>query len=158
MYPPLLTSSIRSAWSRRLSCSNLSPFSCNQSTSSLWPPWPSSPQWPPTMTGITTDMTNLTVTTIMTTTPSWEYPFTSSVDFWTIFCYKSYYCIKNQYCVPHRQLFQTKSADYDIGLVSCPARWSFSFILGHLHQSSIFPTSRRNRNIVQLCTNIGPHP
>ena len=75
-----------------------------------------------TLSHITTDMTNLTVTTIMTTTPSWEYPFTSLVDFWTIFCYKSYYCIKNQYCVPHRQLFQTKSADYDIGLVRCPAR------------------------------------
>ena len=34
-----------------------------------------------TMTGITTVMTIMTVTTIITTTPSWKYPFTSSVNF-----------------------------------------------------------------------------
>ena len=38
-------------------------------------------------------------------------------------------------------------------LVSYPTRWSFSFILGPLHWSSIFLTSRGKRNIVQLCTN-----
>ena len=31
-------------------------------------------------------------------------------------------------------------------LVSYPTRWSFSFILGLLHWSSIFPTSREHRN------------
>ena len=41
-------------------------------------------------------------------------------------------------------------------LVSYPTRWSFSFILGPLHWSSIFLTSRGKRNIVQLCTNTGP--
>ena len=38
-------------------------------------------------------------------------------------------------------------------LVSYPTRWSFSFILGPLHWSSIFLTSSEQRNIVQLCTN-----
>ena len=37
-------------------------------------------------------------------------------------------------------------------VVSYPSRWSFSFILGPLHWSSIFLTSREQRNIVQLCT------
>ena len=37
-------------------------------------------------------------------------------------------------------------------LVSYPAIWSFPFILGPLHWSSIFPTSREHRNKVQLCT------
>ena len=36
-------------------------------------------------------------------------------------------------------------------LVSYPTRLSFSFILGLLQRSSVFPTSRENRNIVQLC-------
>ena len=39
-------------------------------------------------------------------------------------------------------------------LVSYPTRWSFSFILGPLHWSSIFLTSREQRNIVQLCTTL----
>ena len=38
-------------------------------------------------------------------------------------------------------------------VVSYPTRWSFSFILGPLHWSSIFLTSSEQRNIVQLCTN-----
>ena len=38
-------------------------------------------------------------------------------------------------------------------LVSNPVRWSLSFILGPLLWSSIFPTSREQRIIVQLCTN-----
>ena len=42
----------------------------------------------------------------------------------------------------------------NLNLVSYPARWSFPFILGPLHWSSIFPTSREHRNIVQLCTNL----
>ena len=33
-------------------------------------------------------------------------------------------------------------------VVSYPARWSFPFLLWPLHWSSIFPTSRENRNIV----------
>ena len=37
-------------------------------------------------------------------------------------------------------------------LISYPARWSFLFILGTLHWSSIFPTSREHKNIEQLCT------
>ena len=36
--------------------------------------------------------------------------------------------------------------------MSGPARTSFPFILGPLHWSSIFPTSREHRNIVQLWT------
>ena len=39
-------------------------------------------------------------------------------------------------------------------LVSYPSRWSFSFTLGPLHWSSIFITSREQRNIVQLCTRL----
>ena len=45
-------------------------------------------------------------------------------------------------------------------LVSNPTRWSLSFILGPLHWSSVssvFPTSREHRNIVQWCTNIYPN-
>ena len=38
-------------------------------------------------------------------------------------------------------------------VVSHLTRWSFSFILGPLHWSCIFPTSREQRNIVQLWTN-----
>ena len=38
-------------------------------------------------------------------------------------------------------------------VVSYPTRWSFSLILGPLHWSSIFLTSKGKRNIVQLCTN-----
>ena len=30
--------------------------------------------------------------------------------------------------------------------------WTFSFLLAPLHWSSIFPTSREHRNVVQLCT------
>ena len=41
-------------------------------------------------------------------------------------------------------------------LVSYPTRWSFSFILGPLHWSSIFLTSSEQRNIVQLCTKWAP--
>ena len=37
------------------------------------------------------------------------------------------------------------------------ARRSFSSLLGPLHWSSIFPTPREHRNIVQLCTR-SPHP
>ena len=43
-------------------------------------------------------------------------------------------------------------------LVSYPTRWSFSFILGHMHWSCIFLTSREPRNIVQLCTRSSPSP
>ena len=39
-------------------------------------------------------------------------------------------------------------------VVSYPTRWSFSFIPGPLHWSSIFLTSRGKRNIVQLCTSL----
>ena len=42
-------------------------------------------------------------------------------------------------------------------LVSYPTRWSFTFILGPLHWSSIFLTSREQRNIVQLCTSGGSY-
>ena len=38
-----------------------------------------------------------------------------------------------------------------ICIVSYPTRWSFSYIMGHLQWSSIFPTSREHRNILQLC-------
>ena len=41
-------------------------------------------------------------------------------------------------------------------LVSYPARCSISFVLGPLHWSSIFPTTREHKNIVQLCTTIPP--
>ena len=37
-------------------------------------------------------------------------------------------------------------------LVSYLNRWSFSSILGPLHLSSLFLTSREHKNIVQLCT------
>ena len=37
-------------------------------------------------------------------------------------------------------------------VASYPAKWSFVFSLGPLHWSSICPTSREHRNIVQLCT------
>ena len=42
-----------------------------------------------------------------------------------------------------------------VRLIIYSARWSFSFILGPLHWSSVssvFPTSREYRNIVQWCT------
>ena len=39
-------------------------------------------------------------------------------------------------------------------LVSYLARCSISFILGPLHWSSIFPTRKEHKNIVQLCTTI----
>jgi len=49
-------------------------------------------------------------------------------------------------------MFNWSSRKEVIPLVSYPARWSFPFILGPLHWSSICPTSREHRNIVQLCT------
>ena len=51
-------------------------------------------------------------------------------------------------------LFQQQQRKVGIEkVVSYPAKWSLSFILGPLHWSSIFPTSREQRNIVQLYTN-----
>ena len=41
-----------------------------------------------------------------------------------------------------------------ISIVSYQTRWFFSYIMGHLQWSSIFPTSREHRNILQLCINI----
>ena len=41
-----------------------------------------------------------------------------------------------------------------ICIVSYPTRWFFSYMMGHLQWSYIFPTSREHRNILQLCINI----
>ena len=41
-------------------------------------------------------------------------------------------------------------------IVRNPSRWSFSFIVGPLHLSSIFPTSKEHRSRVQLYTRIHP--
>ena len=45
------------------------------------------------------------------------------------------------------------SVQSNANVVSHPTRWSFSFILRPLHWSSLFPTSREQRNMVQLWTN-----
>ena len=45
---------------------------------------------------------------------------------------------------------RTPSSSLLVRLVT--TRWSFSFLLGPLYWSSIFPTSREHRNVVQLWT------